>query len=114
MQIVEVKEVDENLLYEIKNIIVSELNPVKIILFGSHAYGKPHKGSDLDLLVIVDNLECKRRDLVFKIRKLLRKYAIPKDIIVASVKEVEEWKNVKQSFLTSIINKGRVIYERKT
>jgi len=47
-----------------------------------------------------------------KIRRLLRKYLIAKDIIVATVKDLEEWKNVPQAFLTQIIEEGRVLYER--
>src|SRR6266436_2478204 len=33
---------------------IAELfNPEKIILFGSYAYGKPHKDSDVDMLVVM-------------------------------------------------------------
>lgn len=34
---------------------LKKLNPEKIILFGSFAYGKPDKNSDLDLLIIMDS-----------------------------------------------------------
>src|SRR5438874_3264843 len=33
--------------------IAERFHPEKIILFGSYAYGKPHKESDVDLLVIM-------------------------------------------------------------
>ena len=33
--------------------LVSKFNLEKIILFGSFAYGKPSKSSDVDLLVII-------------------------------------------------------------
>jgi predicted nucleotidyltransferase len=33
--------------------IAQEFTPEKIVLFGSYAYGKPHEGSDVDLLVIL-------------------------------------------------------------
>ena len=112
MEVIEVKEVDENLLEQIKDIIVSSINPRKIILFGSYAYGKPHKGSDIDILVIVDQLHGSRREMRIKIRRLLRKYLIAKDIIIATVEDLEEWENVPQAFLTQIIEKGRVLYER--
>jgi len=112
MEVIEVKEVDENLLDQIKDIIVSSINPQKIILFGSHAYGNPRKGSDIDILVVVDQLDGSRRGMRIKIRRLLRKYLIAKDIIVATVKDLEEWKNVPQAFLTQIIEEGRVLYER--
>jgi predicted nucleotidyltransferase len=31
------------------------LSPVAIYLYGSHAYGTPHPGSDIDLLVVVES-----------------------------------------------------------
>jgi predicted nucleotidyltransferase len=34
--------------------IAEKFNPEKIILFGSHAYGKPTAWSDVDLLVVMD------------------------------------------------------------
>ncbi len=112
MEIIEVEKVDEDLLDQIKEIIVSSINPQKIILFGSLAYGNPHKGSDIDILVVVDQLYGSRREMRIKIRRLLRKYLIAKDIIIATVEDLEEWKNVPQAFLTQIIEKGRVLYER--
>jgi predicted nucleotidyltransferase len=33
--------------------VVERFHPDKVILFGSHAYGRPHEGSDVDLLVIM-------------------------------------------------------------
>jgi len=33
--------------------IASEFHPEKIVLFGSHAYGKPGPESDVDLLVVM-------------------------------------------------------------
>ena len=34
--------------------IVEKINPEKVILFGSYAYGNPTIKSDIDLLVIMD------------------------------------------------------------
>jgi predicted nucleotidyltransferase len=41
-------------LQEIVRRIVEAVDPVKIILFGSYAYGIPHKDSDVDILVIME------------------------------------------------------------
>jgi len=112
MDLVKVEKVDEALLKEIVRRILSTVNPVKIILFGSYAYGEPKRGSDLDILVILDELSCTRREMRLRIRKLLRDLLIPKDIIVATYEDVEKWKNVPQAFITSIVKKGRVLYER--
>jgi tRNA nucleotidyltransferase (CCA-adding enzyme) len=43
---------------EIKSKIIKRLkplNPNKIILFGSYAYGTPHKDSDIDLYVVTND-----------------------------------------------------------
>jgi len=113
IELIEVEKVDDELLQEIIERIVDAINPLKIILFGSWAYGKPHKGSDLDILVVVDNLISSRREMRIKIRGLLRNFLIPKDIVVITSQDIEDWKNVPQAFITSIVKKGKVIYERK-
>ncbi|MBU4075702.1 MAG: nucleotidyltransferase domain-containing protein [Euryarchaeota archaeon] len=97
------------LIQEIKNRIISGVHPEKIVLFGSYAYGTPTKDSDLDLLVIMPSEEPMHKR-VFKIRKLLRDFRIPKDIIVYTPQEVEKWKEASTAFITSIIRTGKVIY----
>lgn len=101
--------ITEELIQEIKNRIVSEVHPEKIVLFGSYVYGTPTKDSDLDLLVILPTKEPMHKR-VLRIRKLLRDIRIPKDIIVYTPQEVEKWKNVSNAFITSILKKGKVIY----
>jgi len=113
LEFIEVKTVDERILGEVVERILKVVTPVKIILFGSYAYGKPIGDSDLDILVVVDELASTRRELRLKIREALREYLLPKDIVVATTRDVEEWKNVSNAFITSIIREGRVLYERK-
>jgi predicted nucleotidyltransferase len=113
IKFIKVEKVEEELLKEIVNRILTVVNPVKIILFGSYAYGQPRKESDLDILVIVDNLDLTRRELRIKIRQALREFLIPMDILVATLHDIEEWSTVPQAFITYITKKGRVIYERE-
>lgn len=101
--------ITNELIQEIRNRIVSAVHPEKIVLFGSYAYGTPTKDSDLDLLVIMPSDEPMHKR-VLQIRKLLRDFRVPKDIIVYTPQEVEKWKNVTNAFITSIIKKGKVIY----
>jgi len=112
-QLIKVEKVDQKLLDEIVRRILRAVNPLKIILFGSWAYGTPRKGSDLDILVVVDNLTISRRKMRIKIRGLLRDFLIPKDVVVVTHEDIEEWGNVPQAFITTIERKGRIIYERK-
>ena len=101
--------ITDELIQEIKNRIIIEVHPDKIILFGSYAYGNPTKDSDLDLLVIMPSEE-PMHSRVTRIRKLVRDIPIPKDIIVYTPQEVEKWKDASVAFITSIIRKGKVIY----
>ncbi len=108
-----VEKVDKELLKEIVERIVNAVNPLKIILFGSYAYGEPKKGSDLDILVVVDNIKDSKRELRIKIRKALREFLIGKDIIVILVQELENCENIPYTFISSIVRKGKILYERE-
>jgi predicted nucleotidyltransferase len=96
--------ITDELIQEIKNRIVSEVHPDKIILFGSYAYGTPTKDSDVDLLVIIPSNE-PMHSRVTRIMKLVRDIHIPKDIIVYTPQEVNDWKDVTNAFITSIMRK---------
>ena len=93
----------------IVNRIVNVASPDKIILFGSHAYGTPNEGSDIDLLIIKDT------DLPFnkrasEIRRSLRGIGVPLYLVVYTPSEVEKYKNNKFSFLGKIDQQGKVLY----
>ena len=49
---------------------IKPLNPEKIILFGSYAYGTPTEDSDLDICVVEKEFESKWKEKA-KIRRLL-------------------------------------------
>ena len=111
MKLTKVKQVDDSLLQEVIRRIVQSVNPQKIILFGSYAYGKPHEGSDLDILVVMDsNLPRYKRSV--PIYRALADLLIPMDILVYTPQEIEAWKDVPQAFITSILRKGKVLYEK--
>ena len=98
---------------EILKRIVSKFKPAKVILFGSYEYGRPTKDSDLDLLVVKSS-NLPRYKRAREIRKYLWGVTdIPKDIIVYTQEEIDDWKGVKEAFITSMMKKGRVLYENK-
>ncbi len=51
----------EKALNEIVRRLVADYQPEKIILFGSYAYGEPHKDSDLDLWIVKETHAVKLR-----------------------------------------------------
>ena len=99
---------------EITKRIINNYKPEKIILFGSYAYGTPNEDSDLDLLVVVKGSDQPKRQRAREIRKHL--WGViddPKDILVYTQEEIDEWKGVEEAFITSIMKRGRVLYENK-
>jgi predicted nucleotidyltransferase len=92
------------------------LNPDKIILFGSYAYGTPNEDSDIDLFLIKDDLDIKEmRSYKLELQKRLfdiqKKYLLGIDIFVDSTKRMQDRiENVKDQFYEEILSKGKVIY----
>jgi predicted nucleotidyltransferase len=97
---------------EIVNKIASVIKPKRIILFGSYAVEKANDESDLDLLVVVEDIDLPQHKRARGIRKHLWGITdIPKDIIVYTEKEIKEWQGVKSSFISNVLEYGKVVYE---
>ncbi len=97
---------------EIKNLvsqILRAFRPEKIILFGSHAYGKPGQDSDIDLMVIMST---RKNTLVAAadIRKAVE-HDYPLDIIVRTPAQVRQRLKWGDSFITQVMAKGKILYE---
>ena len=93
------------------NLIVERLkpiNPLKIILFGSYGYGVPNADSDLDICVVKKEILSKYQEQR-EIRECLQDLTIAKDILIASEKEYDFYKNQYGSVFMDIERKGRVL-----
>src|SRR5713101_1934639 len=89
--------------------VAERFEPDKIILFGSHAYGTPHEDSDVDILVV---LEARNQlDMAVRISVKLDP-PFPLDIIVRTPRRFQRRLEKGESFLTEIVSKGKVLYEK--
>ncbi len=102
--------VNKALLAEIVMRLKNSLDLVKVILFGSYAYGIPDKNSDLDLLVVLNTTQ-KGIKRYAMISKLLEPRRIPVDILVKTPQELGEQLADFNPFLSEILEKGKVLYE---
>jgi predicted nucleotidyltransferase len=91
--------------------IAEAVQPEKIILFGSFAYGQPGPDSDVDLLVIMESEQSVHARSV-QISEILYPRPFPVDIIVRTPAEVAERIALGDSFFREIMAKGKVLYER--
>lgn len=96
---------------EIKEKIVKEIKPEKIILFGSYAWGKPTKDSDVDLFVVQDSKDPRRERQTYLRRKLFGS-GVPMDIIIYTPEEIESRLNLGDFFIKKILTQGKVLYEQ--
>ena len=97
---------------------LSELNPHKVILFGSHAYGTPHKDSDIDLLVVTNDeflpQTCKEREeLYINVAEFVLDILeqVPVDLLVYTLPMYRQFIESENSFSKEILSKGKVLYE---
>ena len=102
---------DREQLEEITQTIVERFNPVRVILFGSHALGQETEDSDLDLFV---EMETDRRppERAIEVSAVfgLRPWSL--DVVVYTRAEVERLRKVKGTLLSIIEGEGEVLYER--
>jgi predicted nucleotidyltransferase len=91
--------------------IADKFNPEKIILFGSYAYGKPSKWSDVDLLVVMETPKGEL-ETAMEISKSLPPHWFSIDIIARSQSVVEERIALGDWFLEEITQQGKVMYEQ--
>jgi len=91
--------------------IVERFQPDKIVLFGSCARGEITYDSDVDLLVIMP-VEGSKREKTVDIYCEVMDFPVPKDIIVRTPEEVEEYGDVIGTVLYPALREGKVIYEK--
>ena len=101
-------------LKKIRDVIVKGYKPDKIILFGSRVWGKPHKWSDYDLLVVKKGVRKERYRRGVEIGKLMRKKSItsPTDILVYNQKELFSICSEGNQLFNDIVHRGKYIYEK--
>ena len=108
-------QVDDALLARMVQVIVDEVDPEQVILFGSHARGDAGADSDVDMLVVEAEPFGPGRDRRTEATRLWRalaRFRVPKDILVYSRDEVDYWRDSLNNVLARALREGKVLYER--
>ncbi|WP_308993435.1 nucleotidyltransferase domain-containing protein [Mariniflexile litorale] len=98
-------------LNRIINYIKIVADPESIILFGSFAKGNNNLHSDIDLLLIMEDVYFKNI-LVNQISHFISELSLRSDVLIHSKKEIEIANKDSFSFLGSIIKEGKIIYTK--
>src|SRR5215470_4128216 len=89
--------------------IAERFKQYKIILFGSHAYGKPNSRSDVDILVV---MPCRsERDQAFKIQ-LAISCPFRLDLVVRKPTNLKRLLTKGHYFYEDIVTMGTVLFEK--
>ena len=89
--------------------IAREFKLEQIILFGSHAYGRPTPESDLDLMVVMQFEGDPLEQAVTMLNRL--NMLLPIDLLVRTPQQVQQRLEMGDSFMRDIIERGKVMYE---
>lgn len=103
---------DEKKIEAVKEKIVRDVSPDKIILFGSYATGEATQESDLDLVVIWES-SINQHQRNMKIRRLFPGRDFSLDVFVFTPEEEKKYRNIKGTILYTAFTKGKILYERK-
>jgi len=110
--------ISEEQIEEVKNKLVENYQPDKIILFGSYA----REDSDLDLIIVKDGIENRSRfdrysEAIIAIRGktsakgLVR--GISLDVFVYSYDELKKLNHPYNFFIINALKEGKILYERQ-
>jgi len=99
-------------LKELGQRIARELDPERIIVFGSHARDSATASSDVDLLVIAATT-LPPQERYAAVRRLLADYPASFDIVVKTPEEYARWRNVVNHVVYFADKYGKVLYERR-
>jgi predicted nucleotidyltransferase len=91
--------------------LVREFDPVRIILFGSHARGDATEHSDVDLLVVLPHLD-DPGDVMEEMLGALEDVPVPKDVYPADETELERERDLIGPLFRPALRDGKVLYER--
>lgn len=108
-------QVDDALIARMVEAIVNEVDPEKVVLFGSRGRRAATERSDVDLLVIEAEPfgpERSRHSELVRLYGALSAFVVPADVLVYSLADVEYWRDSLNHVLARALREGRVVYER--
>lgn len=105
---------EDNELLRVVDIIVENVSPRKIFLFGSRAVDKAHERSDYDIFVIVENSRNTRKmekELYYLMAK--EGVGVSVDLLVETREKFERLKDNRYLIYNQVDNFGKTIYEKE-
>lgn len=106
----------DEIIESIVQVIVEELSPVQIILFGSQARGDATPHSDFDFLIVQDQSftpENSRKKQMAKLWRRLAYEPASQDFLIYTPDEIAYHKTNANHIVARALKEGHVVYERQ-
>jgi|JI9StandDraft_2_1071091.scaffolds.fasta_scaffold190664_2 predicted nucleotidyltransferase len=104
--------IEQESIQKLITILVTKIDPDKIILFGSRTTKDFHADSDYDLCIIKKDV-VHRRQLAQEVYKLLYGSGLSVDVIVETPERFLELKDNPYLIYQQIETKGRLLYDKQ-
>ena len=98
----------------IKDAILAEVTPNRIILFGSYASGNQNYSSDIDIMILM-NEEISRTEklnLLYRIERKLLYLKYPIDLVLKSITQFNEYKNYIGTINYDASKYGKILWTK--
>lgn len=103
----------DELLQAICDVIVDEVHPRKVVLFGSFARGEERSESDVDVMIVADAIPAGGRlQVLGRLYLALGGMPVSKDLLFYTSAEVEKWKGSRNHVIAKAMQEGKVLYDR--
>jgi uncharacterized protein len=107
------KTLQQETIQKMVDVIVREVDPQTVILFGSHARGDARPDSDVDLMIVEQlpfSAQRSRRAEYSRLSMALRDFPFSKDILLFSRHEFEFWKDSPNHVVGRARREGKVLH----
>jgi len=90
--------------------LVEAAHPRQIILFGSHARGDARDDSDVDLMLVQDDVKDQAAESV-RLRRVLKGMILAVDLLPVSRAAFDYWRDTPGNVFFEAATEGKVVYE---
>lgn len=102
-------QITQQQIQQAADLIGRKIQPKRIVLYGSYAWGKPDSDSDIDFFIIKDSSK-RRIERAREIREIIWGVGLPIDILVYTPEEVEHRLELGDFFIEDITQKGKTLW----
>ena len=101
--------ISEDTIQEAVATLVAAANPQRVLLFGSYARGDAREDSDLDFMVVQNEVTDRAGEMV-RLRRALRPLRVAVDVLVVSADELARYGRESGSVYWWALKEGRVMH----